>query len=368
MVRRAAGYLARHGPAAALDRWEDSGGITAFTLSAAIVALLIASELAASCGEGFTAGVLRDLADQWNASVESWLYRRGGALAEKVGVEGYYVRARTPGAPFAEHLDLEHLPPAELSPDALALVRFGLRAPDDPRVLNTVRVIDAVLRTDFVTGPAWRRYPGDRYGEHVDGAPFDGDGNGRPWPLLTGERAHYELARGDRARAIELLHAMEAFASATGNLPEQVWDQPDLPDHGLVLGKPSGSATPLGWTHGEYVKLCRSLADGCIFDLPEHALDRYVRHRVACAVTLWRVGDVIVPIRGALRIACFAPATVSWSADRWVSRHASRTSDTGLGLHIVDLPGGELRVRLAYDEPGDADTTELIFTSNEQPP
>ena len=38
--------------------------------------------------------------------------------------------------------------PAEdlISPDALALVRFGLRAADDPRILNTVKVIDAVLK------------------------------------------------------------------------------------------------------------------------------------------------------------------------------------------------------------------------------
>ena len=32
-----------------------------------------------------------------------------------------------------------------ISPDALALVRFGLRAPDDPRILNTLRAIDALL-------------------------------------------------------------------------------------------------------------------------------------------------------------------------------------------------------------------------------
>ena len=28
-----------------------------------------------------------------------------------------------------------------VSPDALALVRFGLRAPDDPRIVDTVKVI-----------------------------------------------------------------------------------------------------------------------------------------------------------------------------------------------------------------------------------
>ena len=83
-----------------------------------------------------------------------------------------------------------------VSLDALAFVRFGLRAPDDPRIVNTVKVIDATLKVDTPRGPAWHRYQGDGYGEHADGGPFDGTGIGRAWPLLTGERAHYELAAG----------------------------------------------------------------------------------------------------------------------------------------------------------------------------
>ena len=87
---------------------------------------------------------------------------------------------------------------ALVSTDMLALVRFGLRAPDDPRIVDSVRVIDHVLRAELPTGPGWRRYNGDGYGEHDDGSPFDGTGVGRVWPLLAGERAHYELAAGAR--------------------------------------------------------------------------------------------------------------------------------------------------------------------------
>ena len=69
--------------------------------------------------------------------------------------------------------------------------------------VNTVKVIDATLKVDTPRGPAWHRYQGDGYGEHADGGPFDGTGIGRAWPLLTGERAHYELAAGrtERGRA-----------------------------------------------------------------------------------------------------------------------------------------------------------------------
>src|SRR5205823_4245186 len=81
-----------------------------------------------------------------------------------------------------------------ISPDALALVRFGLRAADDPRIIDTVRAIDALLRADLPQGPVWYRYNQDGYGEHRDGRPFDGTGIGRAWPLLTGERAHIQPA------------------------------------------------------------------------------------------------------------------------------------------------------------------------------
>ena len=123
-----------------------------------------------------------------------------------------------------------------VSPDALAYVRFGLRAADDPRILNTVAAIDALLKRDLPAGPYWYRYNDDGYGEHADGAPFDGSGIGRLWPLLTGERAHYELAAGRPEEARRLLATFEASASAGGLLPEQIWDSEDIPERELFPG------------------------------------------------------------------------------------------------------------------------------------
>src|SRR5690349_1538104 len=110
------------------------------------------------------------------------------------------------------------------SPDALALVRFGLRAPDDQRIVNTVKVVDGLLKVETPHGSIWHRYNQDGYGEHADGAPFDGTGIGRGWPLLVGERAHYELAAGREHAARQLMRVMETFANEGGMLPEQVWD------------------------------------------------------------------------------------------------------------------------------------------------
>jgi glucoamylase len=283
MVARAANWIMQHGPATPRDRWEDTSGVTPFSLAAAIVALLSAAELADQLGHRDQIAPLVARADDWHGSIDAFLYRRGGALADKLGIAGYYVRSHQLGEPFLD-LDLSRLPPTELSPDALALVRFGLRAADDPRIVDTVRAIDAVLRSDLPSGPAWRRYPGDQYGEHADGSAFDHRsprGIGRPWPLLVGERAHYELARGRLDEATALAATLEGCASSTGNLSEQVWDQPDLPARGLVRGKPTHSASPLGWAHGEYLTLCRSLSAGRVFDLPSVSYDRYLAPRAA---------------------------------------------------------------------------------------
>ncbi|MDZ7343932.1 MAG: glucan 1,4-alpha-glucosidase, partial [candidate division KSB1 bacterium] len=231
-----------------------------------------------------------------------------------------------------------------VSPDALALVRFGLRAPDDPRIVNTVKVIDALLKVETPSGPAWRRYNGDGYGEHEDGAPFDGEGVGRAWPLLTGERAHYELAAGRLDEAQRLLLALEAFANEGKLIPEQIWDAPDIPARELFCGRPSGSAMPLVWAHAEYIKLCRSLRDNRVFDTPPQPVARYIMNRQDTPFAIWRFNHKtrIIPTGKTLRLEVLAPANVHWSTDNWRTVHDTETRDTGLGVHVADLPTGAL--------------------------
>jgi len=174
-------------------------------------------------------------------------------LARQVGVEGYYVRITPPDGdgvasplqgvvPVKNRANSTAAAVEIVSPDALSLVRFGLRAPDDPRMLNTIKVIDELLCVRLPQGPGWYRYNCDGYGEHEDGSPFDGSGIGRPWPLLAGERAHYELAAGSADSAEALLGVMEDSSGASRLIPEQVWDTDDLPQRELFAGKGSGSA------------------------------------------------------------------------------------------------------------------------------
>src|SRR5262249_19272988 len=133
----------------------------------------------------------------------------------------------------------------QVGTEFLQLVRFGLRRADDPLIVGSLKLADALLRTDTPNGPVWHRYRNDGYGEHEDGRASDGTGVGRGWPLLTGERGHYELEAGNDA--MPYLEAMAAMASPGGMIPEQVWDAEPIPEHRLFPGRATGSAMPLVW-------------------------------------------------------------------------------------------------------------------------
>jgi len=359
MVRRAAGFLVRNGPVTEQDRWEEDAGYSPFTLAAVVAAFLVAADLAEMQREPALAAYLRETADIYFCNIDRWTYVTGTALAIQVGVDGYYVRIAPPevcpaASPMQGFIPIKNRPlgetsaPAEciVSPDALALVRFGLRTADDPRIVNTARVIDALLKVATPFGPCWRRYNGDGYGEHGDGEAFDGAGQGRPWPLLTGERAHYELAAGRRAEAARLMHALARFANEGGMMPEQVWDAPDIPAKELFFGRPSGAAMPLVWAHAEYVKLLRSLKEERVFDLPSQTVERYLTQSIGCRRTLWRFNHKCRAMAAGhmLRIETLAPATIHWTSDGWRATQDTQTRSTGLGVHVADLAAAECPV------------------------
>ena len=372
MVRQAAGFIVRNGPATPQDRWEEDSGFSPFTLAVEIAALLATADLAENFGESAQAEYLRETADLWNDQIERWTYVRGTDIAQKHGVEGYYVRIAPPNqadsaSPAQGFVPIKNKPVSEselpvtqiVSPDALALVRFGLRAPDDPRILNTIKVIDAELKVDTPSGPGWHRYNDDGYGEHEDGSPFDGTGTGRAWPLLTGERAHYELAAGNRKEAVRLLKTMDAFASKGGMLPEQIWDTQDIPERELYFGHPSGSAMPLVWAHAEYAKLYHSLQDGQIFDLPDQTSQRYLAQDTHSTLTSWRFKQQsrLLAIGTALRIEVLQPARIHWSLDNWQTIEDTTTIDSGLGIYYADLPTKQLdhgtEIKFTFYWPGE---------------
>ncbi|MGZ9189016.1 MAG: hypothetical protein ACXW39_03025, partial [Nitrospira sp.] len=59
-------------------------------------------------------------------------------------------------------------------------------------------------------------------------------------------------------------------------LPEQVWDGVGSnATHNYTVGEGTNSATPLAWSHAEYVKLVRSLTDTNTWDSYSIVRTRY---------------------------------------------------------------------------------------------
>jgi glucoamylase len=324
MVRPAAQFLIREGPLTQLDRWEDLGGLSPSTLAACIAALIVSAEFAHDAGEHVAAGHLRAVADYWNDRVEAWCSTSAGHYLRLAG-------------------DPDHKPTVgAVAPEFLELVRYGLRRPKDERVLRSLQGVDAALKANLPAGPSWRRYAGDVYGEHEDGSPWDGSGRGRPWPVLTGERARHFHSMG--LPAAELVKTLEGFAGPGLMLPEQVWDQADIPSRGLSTGKATGSVAPLGWAHAEYLELLVMVALAGLPDLVMPARRRYTEGQPQEPAFVWSHRHQITKLVAGrrLKVQLPRPGAVHYTFDDWKSFSEADAVDTTLGVWVAEVPSNKL--------------------------
>jgi glucoamylase len=188
-------------------------------------------------------------------------------------------------------------------------------------------------------GPCWRRYNHDGYGQKDDGAAFDGEGVGRSWPILTGERGHYELAAG--RDPMPYIQAMEKFANVGGMISEQLWDDNDLADGRMKRGLPTGAAMPLCWSHAEYLSLVRSRRDGVCYDRIEPAYQRYVAKPVLSRHEIWTMRHSLrrIPAGKTLRVILGAEADITWTLDNWAKKNQTLTTYIeALNLWFADFP------------------------------
>ncbi|MBT9568456.1 MAG: glycosyl hydrolase [Thiobacillus sp.] len=341
LVRRACAFLAKKGPVSPQDRWEEDSGVNPYTLAVCIAALVAGADLLPEAERELP--LL--LADFWNTRLEDWCVARDSALGHAHGIAAYYVREAPAEILFCpaalrRHLSIKNRADdpgldasGQIGVDFLQLVRLGVRPADDPLIVDSLRLADALLRSETPNGPVWHRYTGDGYGEHIDGQPFDGTGQGRGWPLLTGERGHYALANGEDP--LPYLGIMNAMTGNGGLLPEQVWDDVALPERRLLPGRPSGSAMPLVWAHAEFVKLAASHARGQAFDCPAAVRQRYAGRRPDAAIWVWSPSARIGHLAAAhgLLILLAHPARLRIGFDGWCDIIDRPTQPRGLGLH-----------------------------------
>jgi glucoamylase len=368
-VASASAFLVRYAPVTQQERWEENAGYSPSTLAAVISALVCAADIVRSQGSSELSSFLEDYADWIEAHLDEWTTTRDGVLHPDI--KYHYMRIRPPakGEPFHnDQIPAGMLHIANRAPDEkcefeareiidggfLELVRYGVRRADDPLMVASLKVVDSVLKIDTPYGPCWRRYNHDGYGQRKDGGPYMGWGQGRAWPILVGERAHYGLAAGDDITP--LISAMERFSSFGGMLPEQVWDHADMPAEGMYFGRSAGSAQPLVWAHAEYVKLLRSVADGKVFDRIDVVAERYAvardKRTFTSRLEIFQTGRPICAMAqgSTLRIIDANRFHVVWTADDWATTNH-------LDSHMVGRPGSFADIQTATDQTG-----SVIFT------
>ncbi len=365
-VSRAAGFLVRYAPVTQQERWEENAGYSPSTLAAVIGALCCAAEIATEHGSPELGVFLNEHADWIQSHLEDWTVTSEGTLHPEI--KRHYIRVQppAPGEPWYRNdvapgnVRLNNRAPWEQSEfpanaiidgGFLELVRYGIRRADDPLIIDSIKVVDRILRVDAPQGPCWRRYNYDGYGEQKGGGPFIHYGQGRAWPLLTGERAHYELAAGNDIRSF--IRAMEGFASPGAMLPEQIWDQRialNTTAGPVVLGDPAGSAMPLVWAHAEYLKLVRSARDGRVFDRIEAAEARYGDGPKASPIEIWKMRRPIESIAAGktLRVISAFPFEMRYTTDGWLTQRTVVSRSLGAAGSAADI---------ATAKPG-----ELVFT------
>lgn len=293
-VKPAAYFLAAHGPAFGSERWEEQGGYSPSTIAAEIAGLIAAADIADANGDAQSTWIFRGVADDYQRSVKGWTLTTNGPLSGSP----YFTRLSKTGDPNAAitynvgnggpTLDQR----AVIDAGFLELSRLGEFPASDVDIVQSLAIVDATIKSATASGPGWRRYNGDGYGDRAtDGRPWapTGQGSGHVWPALSGERAEQALQTGDSSTAASLLDGMARFGGGVGLIPEQDWELADLAPSpygtdpttasiGFGDGQPAGSAAPLTWSASAYVRLLRDLGAGRALEQPASTVDRYVTH------------------------------------------------------------------------------------------
>jgi glucoamylase len=363
-IRPTAELIVDIGPWTPQERWEESSGYSPSTLAAEIAGLVAAAELSRASGDPDSAARYLAVADYWEENVDAWTFTTSGPHGNRryflrlnpserrggLGL-GRYAPQAGPDAPLTLTINNgggDHDQREIVDGGFLELVRLGVKAPDDPAILDSLPEYDALVKQSIAgKGDAWFRYGFDGYGENNAGAAWDGvNGRGRLWPILSAERGIYEIARQtDGAAGAPYLAMLRAFATPEGFIPEQVWTTSALINgwdvitpEPFVPGTPTESIAPLGWAMGEYISLLASVRAGAVVDIPRAVCLRYD----ACAPA---------PDPGEVRVTLDIEASVGASERPYVTGNTASLGGSNERLGAPAQRIDEGRWRASFEAP-----------------
>jgi glucoamylase len=280
-IRPAAEFVANNGPITQQERWEELPGYSPSTIAAEIAALICAADIARKNEAADDSARYIKTADDWAVNIEKMLVTTAGHLGGPGAAQGYYIRlSHTTDPNDGYQVDVGNGAGVWDQRDIvdagfLEFVRLGIRRADDPAIIRSLQLVDSTIRVETPYGPGFHRYNHDGYGETFFGGPWRGEGIGRLWPILTGERGEYEIARGRDAAVY--LDAMLHFANAGGMIPEQVWDRAEPTTSNFSSGQGTGSATPLAWSMAQFIRLVISSEEKRIVEQPPVVAEHFLK-------------------------------------------------------------------------------------------
>ncbi len=298
-VKSAIGCVLANGPQTPQERWENQGGWSPATIASEIAALVTGADIADANGDTATRDAWLATADDWQSKVESWTVTTNGPYS----AQPYYLRitketaegSGTPDPNAGTTYNIGDSGPENVDqrkvtdPSFLELVRLGVKREDDPVIANTLGVVDQRLGVQTPNGTFWHRFDFDGYGEKKDGSiwdvglpvnPTEDWANnitiGRIWPIFAGERGEYEVAAGQSTAARGRLQSMAAAGGPGHLIAEQVWDNfPPSGDAAHPKGESTLAASPLAWSHSQFVRLAWSIDAGRPVEQPKIVAERY---------------------------------------------------------------------------------------------
>jgi len=256
MLIDALSFIVRYGPWSGQERWEENFGISPSSFAAATAALLIGSEI-------FKNDSYQGIAHQWlyrpNDNIHDWTFTTNGFYGDgqyylRVGGCEDFLSRWNPNASQRcivanswQPVDQREL----LDQGFLKLSLYGLVSAKDWRIQTSLKKIKDNIMVRTPKGIGVYRYSFDAYGE---------ENKGRLWPILNGEQGRFfieeaNLSSGRKksqlmSKAHEMKNTFHGFKNQGHLIPEQIFE-----DSGLG----TGGATPLAWSHAEYIKLMWSI-------------------------------------------------------------------------------------------------------------